>query len=71
MKNEWTNFDPYAVLEEHEIKLNEVINAHNEVARLAENLAESIVRLNNRIDKLERFMIRNIDETKPAATDNS
>lgn len=65
------DFDPLAILEEHEVKLNEVINCHNEVARLAENLAESVVRLNNRIDKLERFIIRNIDETKSTTTNDS
>ena len=66
-----SDFDPLAILEEHEIKVNELINAHNEVARLAENLAESVVRLNNRLDKLERFMVRNINEIKSTPTDDS
>jgi hypothetical protein len=66
-----SEFDPLAILEEHEIKVNELINAHNEVARLAENLAETVVRLNNRLDKLERFMIRNINEIKSTPTDDS
>jgi hypothetical protein len=59
-----SNFDPYDVLQQHEQTINDLINAHNEVARLAENLSESVVILNNKIDKLENFVLKNINETK-------
>ena len=58
------NFDPYDVLQQHEQTINNLINAHNDVARLAENLSESVVILNNKIDKLQNFVLRNIDETE-------
>ena len=58
------DFDPYDVIQGHEYTLNKLIQAHNEVAQLSENLADSIVKLNNRLDKLERFVLHNINETE-------
>lgn len=51
-------------LDECEKKIDQLITAHNEVARLSENLADTIVHMSRRIDKLERFMMRNINATK-------
>tara|TARA_B110000285_G_C14620095_1_gene378740 strand:+ start:48 stop:233 length:186 start_codon:yes stop_codon:yes gene_type:complete len=58
-----SDFDPYEVLQSHEKTIGELIAAHNEVAKLNENLAESVVILNRRIEKLERFVMSNINET--------
>lgn len=59
-----SNFDPYEVLEKHDMMLNELIEAHNNVARLQEDISVSIVKLDQRIDKIQRLILRNIDETK-------
>lgn len=55
-------FDPYDIIQNHEQTLAQLVKAHNEVANLAEQLAESLVILNNKLDKIERFIVRNIDE---------
>lgn len=57
-------FDPLEVLQEHEDTLNKLIIAHNEVANLTEELSQQLINLNTRIDKLERFIARNISEIK-------
>lgn len=58
-------FDPYQILENHEQVLNELIIAHNERADITERLSEQLVNLNHRLDKLERFLVRNLpNETK-------
>ena len=59
-----SDFDPYEVLEKHDMMLNELIEAHNNVARLQEDISVSIVKLDQRIDKIQRLILRNIDETK-------
>lgn len=58
------DFNPYDVLETHDATLEQLVKAHNEVANLAEQLAESLVVLNAKLDKIERFVLRNIDETE-------
>ena len=58
------DFDPYDVLERHDATLDQLVKAHNEVANLAEQLAESLVVLNAKLDKIEKFVLRNIDETE-------
>jgi len=66
------DFDPYDVLEQHEAALNKLINTHNELTNFAESLAEQLVRQNQRLDKLERFLTRNLaDEIKQPPTDRS
>lgn len=51
-----SNFDPYEVLQNHESTINDLINAHNEVAKLQEDLAATVVQLNNRIIDLENYI---------------
>lgn len=51
-----SNFDPYQILQDHEITINDLVNAHNDVARLQEDLAATVVKLNNRIEYLERIL---------------
>ena len=46
-------FDPYEILQNHENILNDLIQAHNEVAKLNENLAETVVLLNRRLEQVE------------------
>jgi len=58
------DFNPYDVLERHDRTLEQLVKAHNDVAKLSEQLAESIVVINTKLDKLERFVLRNIDETE-------
>lgn len=50
-------FDPYDTLIEHDQVLNNLINAHNELAKLTENLAATIVKLNARLEQLERHIL--------------
>lgn len=59
-----SKFDPYEVLQQHDNMLNELIEAHNNVAKLQEDISVSIVKLDQRIDKIQRLILRNIDETK-------
>ena len=51
------NFNPYDTIMEHDQVLNNLINAHNDVAKLCENLAATIVKLNTRLEKLERHVL--------------
>lgn len=53
---EISSFDPYEVLQNHESVINDLIKAHNDVARLQEDLAATVVKLNNRIEYLERIL---------------
>ena len=53
---EISSFDPYEVLQNHESVINDLIQAHNDVARLQEELAATVVKLNNRIEYLERIV---------------
>ncbi len=53
---EISSFDPYEVLQNHESVINDLVNAHNDVARLQEDLAATVVKLNNRIEYLERIL---------------
>jgi phosphate uptake regulator len=59
-----SKFDPYEVLQQHDNMLNELIEAHNNVAKLQEDISVSIVKLDQRIDKIQRLILRNIDETE-------
>jgi phosphate uptake regulator len=59
-----SKFDPYEVLQQHDNMLTELIEAHNNVAKLQEDISVSIVKLDQRIDKIQRLILRNIDETK-------
>jgi len=52
------DFDPYDILHNHERTLNDLINAHNEVAKLVEELAESHQKLNNRLTETERLIYK-------------
>jgi hypothetical protein len=51
-----SNFDPYEVLQNHESVINDLVQAHNDVARLQEELAATVVKLNNRVEYLERIL---------------
>lgn len=53
-------YDPYDLIEEHDEALKNLIIAHNEVATFAQTIAEQLIHMNARIDKLERFIIANI-----------
>ena len=46
-------FDPLAILEEHEETINKIILSHNNLAKLAENLADQNNQLNERTERLE------------------
>jgi phosphate uptake regulator len=59
-----SKFDPYEVLQQHDNMLTELIEAHNNVAKLQEDISVSIVKLDQRIDKIQRLILRNIDETE-------
>ena len=57
-------FDPFDILEQHEEMINQLITAHNTVAKLQEELSVSVVRLDQKIDKIQRLILRNLDEAK-------
>ena len=47
------NFDPYDILQQHEKTINDLINAHNELAKLTETLADQNNQLHVRTEHLE------------------
>jgi hypothetical protein len=47
------DFDPLGILEEHEETINKIILSHNNLAKLAENLADQNNQLNERTERLE------------------
>lgn len=51
-------FDPYDVLQEHEITINQIIKSHNNLAKLAEDLADQNNQLNERTIDLEEELNR-------------
>ena len=59
-----SDFDPYDVLERHDNLLNELIEAHNNLAKLSEDISVSIVKLDKRCDEIQRLILRNLDETE-------
>jgi len=50
------DFDPYDVLQLHDQAINELISAHNDVAKLAEELAQQNQNLNERTMHIERLI---------------
>lgn len=55
------HFDPLSILENHERTVNDIINSHNELAKLTESLAATLVQQNNRIEALEGELSRIYD----------
>ena len=53
-----SDFDPLAILQKHELTLNDLINAHNEVAKLTEELAQSQQKLNMRLTQTEQLIYK-------------
>jgi hypothetical protein len=49
-------FDPFEILQLHDTAINELITAHNDVAKLAEELAQQNQNLNERMMQIERLI---------------
>jgi hypothetical protein len=46
--------DPYDVLQEHDLNINRIFVAHNNLANAFEKATEALVKMNQRIDQLEQ-----------------
>ena len=65
------DFDPYDLIQEHNLLINRTIKVINKQERLIsllskqnEQLSELMLQQNQRIDKLERFVINLLPEEK-------
>ena len=52
------DFDPLGILEDHERTINDIISSHNNLAKLAEDLALQNNQLNERTERLEEELNR-------------
>jgi hypothetical protein len=52
------SIDPYDVLQEHDLNINRLITAHNNLAKAFEKMTEALIHTNTRIDQIEQLLAR-------------